>query len=303
MNNGLLEHLQAFVAIAHARSLTGASIATGIGQATLSRQLAALERRLGCSLFRRSTRAISLTERGELLLEHATALLAMTEAAEAAVQEQGAPLRGRLRIACSHGFGRRILLPALPEWQRLHPAVQLELELSDRLTPLIEERVDVAFRLGELAPSNLVARRLARSSRILVATPAYVRRRGPLLEPAQLQDHDCLLCSELERPGLWTFHGPQGRVAVHVSSRLTLSTVDALYEAVLADLGIALMPAWFWHRELREGRVLGLLGGYALPEQAIHAVTAARPSPGGKLARFIAFVEGVLATVARDGAA
>ena len=140
MNNGLHEHLKVFVAIAQARSLTGASIATGIGQATISRQLAALERHLGCRLFQRSTRTISLTDRGEVFLQHALRILELTAQAEAAVQPQGAMLRGRIRVACSNGFGRRILIPTLAHWQRLHPQVEIELVLSDQVSQLIEER-------------------------------------------------------------------------------------------------------------------------------------------------------------------
>src|SRR5476649_1302046 len=164
MNNGLYEHMQVFAAIAQARSLTGASIATGIGQTTISRQLLALEKHLGCRLFQRSTRAITLTEHGEVFLRHTLRLLDGMSEAEASVQEQGAHLRGRLRVACSNGLGRKLLIPALPEWQRRHSDVQVELVLSDQVSQVIEERVDVAFRIAALSESNLVRGRSAASS-------------------------------------------------------------------------------------------------------------------------------------------
>ena len=145
-----------------------------------------------------------------------------------------------------------------------------------------------------LRESSLVARPIGISQRIVVASPAYLKAHGPVLTPADLQNHQCLLFSGMERPGLWHFSGPNGSVSVHVHGRLSFSTVDALYDAVLADLGIAVMPSWFWSRELVDGRVVQLLEEYQLPTQTIHAVTASRTTAGGKAATFISFVERVL---------
>lgn len=297
MNNGLHEHLKVFVAIAQAGSLTGASIAIGIGQPTLSRQLAALEKHLGCRLFQRSTRAISLTEQGEIYLQHALGLLALHEEAEASVCEGNATLRGRLRVACSNGFGRKLLIPALAQWQTQHPQLHVELVLSDQLSPLIEDRVDVAFRTASLQESSLVARAIGVSRRIVVASPDYLRRHGQATEPAHLHNHHCILFAGAERPGVWSFEGPSGRVSVRVQGRLTLSTVDALRDAVLAGLGVAIMPAWFWARERLEGQVVQLLPEYKLPEQTIHALTSARQNSASKVRRFVDYVEQTLRTL------
>lgn len=291
MNNGLYEHLQVFVAIAQAQSLTGAAIATDIHQATISRQLAALEKHLGCRLFQRSTRAISLTEQGEIFLVHAQRLLALHTEAHAAVQEGGAHLRGRLRVACSNGFGRKLLMPLLAQWQALHPQLHLELELSDQLSPLIEDRIDVVFRTAPLQESSLVARAIGVSRRIVVASPQYLQRHGPLTEPQHLESHQCILFSGAQQPTLWSFEGPKGKVSVHVRGRLTLSTVDALQDAVCAGLGIATMPEWFWTRERLDGTVVRVLSGYTLPEQTIHALTSARQSRSSKVRQFVDFVE------------
>lgn len=302
MNNGLLEHLRAFVAIAHARSLTGASIAIDVGQPTISRQLAALERHLGCRLFQRSTRAISLTEQGEAYLQHAQRMLQLNEEAEAALRDGHARLRGRLRVACSNGFGRKLLIPALASWQAQHPQLHVELVLADQLSPLIEDRVDVAFRTAPLQPSSLVARAIGVSRRVVVASPDYVRRHGPISDPAQLPNHACILFAGAERPGVWSFEGPSGRVSVHVQGRLTLSTVDALQDAVLAGLGVAVMPSWFWSRERLDGDVVPLLQDYKLPEQTIHAVTTARQGGLSKVRRFVDHVEQTLPEPARADA-
>lgn len=295
MNNGVLEHLAAFVAIAESGSLTSASIAIGRTQATLSRQLAALEKHLGCRLFSRSTRAISLTQEGESYLGHALRMLELNEAAEAALQEGAGRLRGRLRVACSNGFGRKLLIPALREWQTAHPHVAIELVLSDHLSQLIEDRVDVAFRMAPLKDSNLIARAIGISKRIIVASPSYIRQHGRPKVPEDLQRHQCILFTGSERPGVWEFAGTDGRnVSVRVKGRLALSSVDALQDAVLAGLGIAVMPAWFWNRERLDGEVIQLLSDYRLPEHTIHALTVSRQKATGKVGLFVDFVERAL---------
>jgi len=294
MNNGLHEHLKAFVAIAEAGTFTAASIATGIGQATLSRQLAALEKHLGCRLLNRSTRAVTFTDQGEIYLRHAQQMLQLNDEAEAAIQESAGRLRGTLRVACSNAFGRKLLIPSLEQWQEQHPNIHIELLLSDRVAHLIEDRVNVAFRLAPLEESTLIARPIGTSRRIVVASREYIKRHGTVREPSQLQRHQCIVFSGAERPRDWTFTGPKGETRVRVSGRLTLSTVDALQDAVLAGLGIAMMPAWFWTDASLKNKIAQLLPEYTLPEQTIHALTSARHKGNGKVARFIEHVSEVL---------
>ncbi|HAT32429.1 MAG TPA: LysR family transcriptional regulator [Janthinobacterium sp.] len=295
MNSGLFEHIEVFVAIARARSLTGASIATGIAQATISRQLTALEERLGCRLFLRSTRAISLTERGELFLRHALRLQEGVAEAEDALREGEGKPRGRIRVACSNGFAKKLLIPMLSEWQGRYPEVRIELLLSDQLSQLVEEGVDVAFRIGSLQESGLFARTVGSFERFVVAAPEYLKLHGRPDRPQQLSRHQCILLSSLERPDLWHFDGAEGGEAIQVAGRLGMSTLDAVYEAVLAGLGVAIVPAWFCVDELADGRVSRLLADFPLSPRTISAVTAARGAAGGKIALFVEFVEAALA--------
>ncbi|SMC26816.1 DNA-binding transcriptional regulator, LysR family [Andreprevotia lacus DSM 23236] len=295
MQNGLLEHIRSFVAIADAGSMTRAAIVSGIAQTSLSRQLAALEQSLGCALLQRSTRALSLTEAGRNYLPLARRMLALADEAALAVQAP-AQLQGVLRVACSNGFARHLLIPALPRWQRLHPQVELELLLSDRLSPLIEESADLAIRLGTLAPSALVSRPLGRVPRIVVATPAYLQQHGTPHSPAELQQHDCVVYTDSEQAGRWLFRQGDEETRVALRGRLRVSTVDAQYDAVLAHLGLAVMPAWFWARALLEGQVVQLLADYTLPEQAIQAVSAQRATNGSKARAFSDFVATLLPT-------
>jgi DNA-binding transcriptional LysR family regulator len=147
-----------------------------------------------------------------------------------------------------------------------------------------------------LEDSTLIANPIGTSRRIVLASREYIKRHGAVREPSQLQQHQCILFSGAERPRDWTFAGPQGDTTVRVPSRLTLSTVDALQDAVLAGLGIAMMPAWFWNDASVKNKVVQLLSDYTLPEQTIHALTSARLKGHGKVARFIEYVSQVLKT-------
>jgi DNA-binding transcriptional LysR family regulator len=291
MNSGLYEHVEIFLAIARAGSLTGASIATGIGQATISRQLAALEEHLGCTLFQCSTRAISLTERGAAFLRHAERVVdAMTEAQNAA-QEKGGRLRGHIRVASTNGFAKMLLIPILPEWQGLHPEVSIELLLADHLSQIIEERVDVAFRIGALPDSGLIARPIGSFEHIVVTSHTYLQRHARVSLPEHLLRHQCILYTGFEHPELWQFTGPGGEASIRVQSRLQLSSFDSMRDAVEANLGIAAMPEWFWRNALADGSVVRLLPQYRMARRIVHAITAARQAASSKTAHFIRFVE------------
>ena len=128
----------------------------------------------------------------------------------------------------------------------------------------------------------------------VVASREYIKRHGAIREPSQLQRHQCIVFSGAERPRQWTFVGPKGETTVRVSGWLTLSTVDALQDAVLAGLGVAVMPAWFWTDASLKSKVVQLLPEHTLPEQTIHALTSARHKGNGKVARFIEHVSQVL---------
>jgi DNA-binding transcriptional LysR family regulator len=237
---------------------------------------------------------VTLSDQGEIYLLHARRMLELNDEAEAAIQESAGRLRGTLRVACSNAFGRKLLIPSLQQWQRQHPNIHIDLMLSDRLAHLIEDRVDVAFRLAPLEESTLIARSIGTSRRIVVASREYIKRHGAIREPGQLQRHQCIVFSGAERPGEWTFTGPKGQTTVRVAGWLTLSSVDALQDAVLAGLGVAVMPAWFWTDASLKSNVVQLLREYTVPEQTIHALTSARHKGNGKVARFIEHVSQLL---------
>ena len=291
MNSGYHEHLSTFVTIAKTGSLTRASASTGTGQSTLSRQLASLEKHLGCKLFHRSTRSIKLTEKGEIFLPHAERILQAAADARDLLLEGKASFSGRIRVACSIAVARRLLIPALPRLQALHPALSLDMAISDRVASIVEDQVDVALRAGPLTNSSLIARPIGLTRRIAVGSFEYLRSRGSPAQPDDLKCHDCIVFSGAARPQQWDFENARGTVSVKVPSRLSVSTVDALYDGVRAGLGIAVMPSWFCKQALSDGSFVRILGDYQLPTQTIYAVTLAKPPVGGKVHAFIQFAE------------
>jgi DNA-binding transcriptional LysR family regulator len=282
------------VTIAKTQSLTRASAATGAGQSKLSRQLAALEKHLGCKLFHRSTRSIKLTEKGEIFLPHAERILQAAADARDLLHEGKAGFSGRIRVACSIAVARRLLIPALPRWQSLHPDLSLDMAISDRVSSIVEDQIDVALRAGPLTNSSLIARPIGLTRRIAVGSFEYLRSRGSPALPDDLKRHDCIVFSGAVHPQQWDFENARGTVSVKVPSRLSVSTVDALYDAVRAGLGIAVMPSWFCKNALNDGSFVRILNDYQLPTQTIYAVTLAKPPAGGKVHAFIQFAERLL---------
>ncbi len=288
MKSGLLEHYRVFVTVAHSGSLTTAADVLGGGQPTISRQLAALERHLGCRLLHRSTRSLALTEKGRALLPHAEALLAAGDAALQAVHDPVHSLSGRLRVACSNAFGRRVLLPALPQWRRQHPQVQLELVLSDTLEPVVKAGIDLALRLGTPPSSGLVATRIGTSWSAAVASADYVRQHGLPQHPRELDRHDCITFKGAPR---WLFVDAAGHeLAVPVHGHLAMSSMDALQDAVLSGLGIAMMPIWFWRDPALQRQAVRLFPGLRTPPRPLMAMAASRQGTRSKAAAFTEFV-------------
>jgi DNA-binding transcriptional LysR family regulator len=184
-----------------------------------------------------------------------------------------------------------LLIPILPEWQAMHPEVSIELMVGDHLSQIIEERVDVAFRIGALPDSGLIARPIGSFEHIVVASQGYLQRQARITRPEHLLQHQCILYTGFEHPGVWQFNGPDGEVSVRVPTRLQLSSFDSMFDAVEAGLGVAAMPEWFWRNALADGHVLRLLPQYRLARRVVHAVTVARQAASSKTAHLIRFVE------------
>ena len=265
--------LTAFVRTVECGSQAGAARAIGITPAMVGRYLRALEDRLGARLLNRSTATQSLTEAGTVFHARAVAVLEELAAAEAAVTDRQAEPVGTLRISAPMVFGTRYLAAALARFGAAHPGVAIELTLNDRVVDLVEEGFDLALRIGQLADSTLVARRLAPCRLVVVAAPGYLARRGVPERPEALSGHECLTYAYARGGRVARFVGPGGQsVAVEMQGRFAANNGEALLEAAIAGVGVLVTPTFIAGEALREGRVRQVLADWALPTLGLYAV-------------------------------
>lgn len=283
-----LQAMQTFVRVVEAGSFSAVAREQGSTQSAVSKQVAALERALQAQLMARTTRSLALTEEGERYFEQARRLVAEIEEAESTVRGAGRRLSGWLRVAAAVGFGRMTLLPVVQRFLQEHPGVKVDLRLSDAFVDLVEQGIDVAVRVGDLADSTLVARRVGSTRRIVVAQREFLRRlqraRGDATrmprEPQDLLQHNCIVYTELATRNEWRFtagpgaHAPRGTVqSVRVAGNLQTNSSEVVRAAVLSGFGIGYSPTWLFAEELRSGQVQPILSDWLAPELPIHLVS------------------------------
>ena len=255
-----MEAMAIFAKVVEAHGITAAMTELGLSAPTISKALARLEQRLGSRLFNRTSRRLVLTDAGRALAERAAKLLADAEAAESALVAQSATPSGTVRLAAPMSFGVREVAPILADFLTLYPAISIDLHLSDALVDVIGDGFDLALRIGTLPDSSLLARRLAPVPVMIVASPAYLVRRGRPTHPAQLAEHDCFAYAYLRTRDAWQFANEAGeQVTVRPSGPLRVNNADAMLPAVLAGLGIAGLPAFVARDGLADGRLEQLL--------------------------------------------
>ena len=242
-------------------SFAAAARELNVDPSSISRTVAALEEELGTRLFQRSTRQLAVTEAGAVLAQRLGPLLEELQEIRDTATESSARVQGTLRVTVSNTFGQQRIVPLLPAFCREHPALDLDLILSDAIVDLVAERIDVAVRLGALHDSSLVAVPLLKTRYRVVASPAWLRQRGaPLAAPQELQDCDCLAFSMPEFRERWLFRSSEGgaKLAVTIKPRVLMTNGLALREVTLAGLGASLLPDWLVGDDLAAGRLVDL---------------------------------------------
>ncbi|MBW8814952.1 MAG: LysR family transcriptional regulator [Caulobacterales bacterium] len=291
-----LDELETFLAVLETGSLAAAARRLRRSPPAVTRTLTALEARIGARLVERTTRRLSVTEAGRRLAEEARPLLAGY--ARAMAREEAGPLRGGVRISAPLVFGRRHVVPLLARFLDLHPGVAAELVLNDRNLDTVDEGLDVALRIGALADSSLVARRVGEVKRVLVAAPAYLDRRGVPATPADLADHEVVFSSTQPGPVEWRFDGRRGPVTVRLRPRLTINAIEPVVEAAVAGRGVIRVFSYQIAEELADGRLVRLLAGFEPPPIPVQLVT---PSVRLTPARVRAFLDFAAAELSRLG--
>ncbi|MDD5249190.1 MAG: LysR family transcriptional regulator [Rhodocyclaceae bacterium] len=266
------KQISAFVQAAMRGSLSAAARAEGVTPAIMGRRLDALEARLGVRLLTRTTRKLTLTFEGQAFLEDCQRVLNDLANAEASVSLGGVKASGHLRLSAPAGFGRIHVAPHLAAFLETNPEVTVSLDLSDRLVDLVNEGIDCAVRIGELADSSLVSVRLGDMRRTVVASPAYLARRGAPQTLEDLVGHECL---SLGQQRGWTFRHreqPGKTLVIKVGGRLECNDGAVLHEWALAGRGLAWRSLWEVGADLRAGRLVPVLDDYAAPPLGIYAV-------------------------------
>lgn len=272
-----IDAFRVLVRVVETGSFSKAAADLGVTQPTVTRQVAALEQRLGGRLLNRNTRRLSVTELGRQYYEKTKTLLDYYGEIEKLAQGQNAPVRGRLRIGSSVAFGRRVVTPLILRFMREYPEIEVDLSFEDIYVDLVAQGVDVAIRLGKLADSSLGARFLGLNPWTLVAAPDYLRRRGTPKLPQDLVRHDVLVYSSVQGDDHLNFTDRKsGHVSVAVRGPLRANNLSAILAAVRDGMGIAALPMYVANASLESGHVVRLLTASDLPSQEMHAVY---PSP------------------------
>jgi DNA-binding transcriptional LysR family regulator len=264
--------MRAFAAVASRLSFVEAAGELGISPSALSRRIAQVERDLGCRLLQRTTRRVALTEAGALYLERCLDVLARAEEAYAEVSAISGEPRGLLRVALPNLYGQLCVTPLLPEFMRRHPRLRLEVTLEDRYVDLVEQRIDVGVRIGDLQSGDYVARRLAPNRRRLCAAPEYLARRGAPRTPAELSAHDCLKFSPPLKDLPWRLRRGGRTVTVTAEPLLRADNVEAVRQAALGGCGIALLADFVAGADLAAGRLIEVLTQWSVAESWIWVV-------------------------------
>ncbi len=272
----LIAAFRTYIRVAEAGSFSVVAREGGATQPAVSRQIASLEEHLGTRLIQRTTRRLTLTDDGRDLLAHARRVLEAVEEAEAAVGRGGSEPVGLVRLAVPSVFGRIHVAPKLRLLLERYPGLSVELHVADRPHDLVAEGLDLAIRAAAEEGSSLITRRVGSSARLTLASAEYVERRGVPAHPGDLAHHECITFLQMPTPRDWHFEGADGPVTVHVGGRFSTDGSEALREAVLAGLGVALLPAWYFRDELADGRVRALLRDWQPPRVAINAVYPSR---------------------------
>lgn len=278
--------MEAFARVARLGSFTAAGRELRLSTTAVSRRVSDLEEHLGVRLLERNTRRLSLTEAGVGTLDRCEQILDDLDELEGSARLAEGKVRGLLRVTAGIDLGRDHLAPAITAFQRVHPDTRVDLYLSDHFVDLVAEGFDVAVRMGVLQDSSLVARRLAASRLVIVASPDYLARNGSPRRPEDLREHACILDTNGSRR--WSFVGPQGRSAFTPRPRFAVNSPSVTRDRLLAGQGVSVVPRFVVVDELRAGRLVPVLPGYELDEIPLHAVYP----PGRRLStRVRAFVD------------
>ena len=296
-----LQAMKTFVRVVEAGSFSAVAHEANATQSAVSKQVAALERELGAKLLTRTTRTLALTEEGERYFEQVRRLVAEISEAESSLRRGEQELTGALRIAASVGFGRLKLMPLVQSFLIANRGVKIDLRLHDGFVDLVEQGIDVAVRIGDLADSSLIAKRIGTSRRVLVAHRSYLRSlpkgtKAPSI-PSDLSHHNCVVYTEVAMRNAWTFTAGPGasdpvgtKRTVHVEGNLQTNSSEVIRTSILSGMGIGYSPDWLFDQEIADGKLQRLLPDWHTVTMPIQLVSPRERRYSAKVTAFAEFV-------------
>ncbi|WP_373923639.1 LysR substrate-binding domain-containing protein [Duganella sp. CF517] len=287
--------LRVFATVVRKASFVAAAEELGMSPAYVSKRIGMLEEALGVRLFHRTTRRVVVSDDGEQVYTRALTILASLDSLfDEVAERQGVP-RGQLRVSSSFGFGRNVVAPAIARLAAGHPALQVRLEVFDRLVDIVSEGFDIDVRIGDEIAPQLIARRLMTNHRILCASPAYLARRGTPATLRELEAHDCLPIKERDLPfGVWRLRSAGEEGVVKVTGPLSTNHGEIALQWAVAGAGIVLRSRWDAQAYLDRGQLVQILPAYT-QEANVWAVYPQRLASSAKVRVFVDFLERHLA--------
>lgn len=284
--------MKMFVRVAEEGSFSAAARFFGLTPSAVSRQVSQLEDELSARLFHRTTRKQSLTEAGETFLQHARRIIADLEEARLAVNRLADVPAGSLQVATEADFAVAFLAPILPIFLKQYPLVQLQLSMGTSSMDLVDSGIDLAIRIGHLDDSSLITRKIAVSSSLVCASPAYLQEHGIPSHPNELTRHNCLSFRTTPGKNHWSFQTSGGSLDVPISGRLNVNSLMFLREAAVAGLGVVMIPRWMVDNEVNDGQLTPVLEKFALepPSTPVHAIFAHNRHLAPKVRVFVDFL-------------
>lgn len=282
-----MRSMEVFVRVVESGSFSAAARTLDMSTVMVSKHIAALEQLVGARLLHRTTRSQSLSEIGQQYAEQCRHILLLVRAAETGALAMRTVPRGTLKISAPAAFGSRCLAPAMAEYLEQHPEVNLDLDLSNRLSDLVEEGLDAAIRIGPLKDSTLVARPLTPLQMMVCAAPAYLARHGTPRTPEDLAQHRCLDFSHWRHNARWQFGSTQGATP---NCRMRSNNGEALRLAAVAGLGLVMQADAVLADEMAAGRLVPVLREYWPQPRPMHLIYPRDRQSTPKLASFVEFV-------------
>ena len=287
-----ISDLDIFARVARTGNMSMAGREMGLSPAVVSKRISLLEDRLGARLFQRTTRQLTLTETGEGYFKRVVDILSLVEEAEDYVSRRNTKPRGVLKISAPTSFSRLHITPHLTEFLTRYPDIEIDMQLTDNFVDIIREGFDLAVRIGELEDSSLVARKLAKETRVICASPTYLAAAGTPQKIEDLEAHNCLLAGAQDE---WRLDGPEGACDVRVKGNIRSNSAEFIRSALVQGVGIALRATWDVGPELQRGELKVVLPDYhGSSKNGIFAVYPCREFMPSKVNAFIEFYGDVL---------